>query len=67
MDQLTSRLAPGAADSPYRQAEDPKAIRFAVTELATSDLAREAACWASARRRAGRVRVRDTEDAIVPA
>jgi RimJ/RimL family protein N-acetyltransferase len=35
-------VAPGAADSPYRQAEDPKAIRFAVTELATGDLAGEA-------------------------
>jgi RimJ/RimL family protein N-acetyltransferase len=35
-------VAPGAADSPYRQSADPTAIRFAVLELATGDLAGEA-------------------------
>ena len=35
-------VAPGAADSPYRQAEDRTAIRFAVVELATGELAGEA-------------------------
>jgi RimJ/RimL family protein N-acetyltransferase len=36
-------VAPGAADSPYRQAEDRTAVvRFAVVELATGDLAGEA-------------------------
>ena len=36
-------VAPGAADSPYRQAEDRNAVvRFSVVELATGDLAGEA-------------------------
>ena len=36
-------VAPGAADSPYRQAQDPAAVvRFSVVELATGDLAGEA-------------------------
>ena len=35
-------VAPGTADSPYRQAEDRTAIRFAVVELATGELAGEA-------------------------
>jgi RimJ/RimL family protein N-acetyltransferase len=36
-------VAPGAADSPYRQALDHDAVvRFSVTELATGDLAGEA-------------------------
>ena len=36
-------VAPGAADSPYRQAEDRAAVvRFSVVELATGDLAGEA-------------------------
>jgi RimJ/RimL family protein N-acetyltransferase len=35
-------VAPGAADSPYRQSEDRTAIRFAVIELATGELAGEA-------------------------
>jgi RimJ/RimL family protein N-acetyltransferase len=35
-------VAPGAADSPYRIAVDPTAIRFAVIELATGELAGEA-------------------------
>ena len=36
-------VAPGAADSPYRQAQDREAVvRFSVVELATGDLAGEA-------------------------
>ena len=36
-------VAPGAADSPYRQAQDHDAVvRFSVVELATGDLAGEA-------------------------
>jgi RimJ/RimL family protein N-acetyltransferase len=36
-------VAPGAADSPYRQAQDRDAVvRFSVVELATGDLAGEA-------------------------
>ena len=36
-------VAPGASDSPYRQAQDRDAVvRFAVVELATGDLAGEA-------------------------
>jgi RimJ/RimL family protein N-acetyltransferase len=35
-------VAPGAADSPYRKAEDPSAIRFSIIDLATGELAGEA-------------------------
>ena len=39
-------VAPGAPDSPYRQAEDRNAvIRFSVVELATGELAGEGLLW----------------------
>jgi RimJ/RimL family protein N-acetyltransferase len=39
-------VAPGSADSPYRQAGDPATVaRFSVVELATGELAGEALLW----------------------